>query len=239
MKKNIVMLVMLLLTSVGAMAQEEENPVGRFSIIPRIGVALSNWSQNSLHMSADLGDELKSKNQAGFMAGADVEYRATEYVGVTLGAYYARLGYRYGDYEKDESNTSVKVYGGIKNHHVNIDYIQVPLILKGYLTRQFVVQAGVQAGIRCGDAKFSYEETSFEKNKDGSSYIKNTDKVEGSLATKRVNISIPVGISYEYMNVILDARYNIGLTNVDDIPGYSTHSKNNFMTFTVGYRFTL
>ena len=238
MKKKIVISLMLLLSTMGAMAQEEENPVGRFSVIPRIGVALSNWSQNSIYLSADLGDELKSKNQAGFMGGADVEYRATEYVGVSLGAYYARLGYRYADYEQ-VVDADKRQYGGIKNHHVNIDYVQVPLMLKGYLTRQFVVQAGVQAGFRCGDAKFSYEETSLEKNKDGSSSIMKTEDVKGILATKSVNISIPVGISYEYMNVILDARYNIGLNNVDDIPGYSTHSKNNFMTFTVGYRFTL
>lgn len=235
MKKNVVMLVMLLLTSVGAMAQEEENPVGRFSVIPRIGVALSNWSQNAILVSANSGDEVKSKHQAGFMGGADVEYRATEYVGVTLGAYYARLGYRYGDYETGEG----KQYWGIKNQHTNIDYIQVPLMLKGYVTRQFVVMAGVQAGFRCGDAKSSWESTSIEKNKDGSTYYKDTKTLKGSVAVKRTNITIPVGISYEYMNVILDARYNIGLTDVDDIHGYSTHSKNSFMTFTVGYRFTL
>ena len=28
-------------------------------------------------------------------------------------------------------------------------------------------------------------------------------------------MSIPVGLSYEYMNVILDARYHIGLTKVN------------------------
>lgn len=49
-----------------------ENPIGKFSVIPRVGVALSNWSNNSIYVSVALGDEIKSKNQAGFMAGADV-----------------------------------------------------------------------------------------------------------------------------------------------------------------------
>ena len=218
--------------------KKTEKTVGRFSVIPRIGVALSNWSQNALIVSAETGGELKSKNQAGFMGGADVEYRATEYVGVSLGAYYARLGYRYADYEQ-LVDADKKQYKGIKNHHADIGYIQVPLMLKGYVTQQFVVMAGVQAGFRCGDAKYSLEETALVKNKDGSTDYKDTKTMDGKLATKSVNITIPVGISYEYMNVILDARYNIGLTHVDDIPGYSTHSKNNFMTFTVGYRFTL
>lgn len=233
MKKNIV-IWMLLLASVGAMAQEVENPVGKFSVIPRIGVALSNWSNNSIYVSDALGDEIKSKNQAGFMAGADVEYRATEYVGVSLGAYYARLGYRFADYETVES-ADKKQYWGIKNHHADIDYIQVPLMLKGYVTRQLVAMVGIQAGFRCGDAKYSYEETSLEKDKNGSTYYKDTKEVEGTLAAKSMNISIPVGVSYEYMNVILDARYNIGLTKLNDVE----HPKNNFLTFTVGYRFTL
>ena len=233
MKKNIV-IWMLLLASVGAMAQEVENPVGKFSVIPRIGVALSNWSNNSIYVSDALGDEIKSKNQAGFMAGADVEYRATEYVGVSLGAYYARLGYRFADYETVES-ADKKQYWGIKNHHADIDYIQVPLMLKGYVTRQLVAMVGIQAGFRCGDAKYSYEETALEKDKNGSTYYKDTKEVEGTLAAKSMNISIPVGVSYEYMNVILDARYNIGLTKLNDVE----HPKNNFLTFTVGYRFTL
>lgn len=52
---------------------------------------------------------------------------------------------------------------------------------------------------------------------------------------KKVDFAIPVGISYEYMNVILDARYNIGLTKVyDNIDG-----KNSVFTFSAGYRFSL
>ena len=103
MKKKIVIMMVLLLAVVGAKAQEMENPVGKFSVIPRVGVALSNWSNNSIYVSDALGDEIKSKNQAGFMVGADVEYRVAEYVGVSLGAYYARLGYRFADYETVEN----------------------------------------------------------------------------------------------------------------------------------------
>ena len=46
-KKNIVILMLLLLSSIGTMAQSVENPVGRFSVIPRVGVAIANWSNNS------------------------------------------------------------------------------------------------------------------------------------------------------------------------------------------------
>lgn len=39
------------------------------------------------------------------------------------------------------------------------------------------------------------------------------------------------------MNVILDARYNFGLTNIYKIDAMK--SKNRFFTITVGYRFNL
>lgn len=41
-----------------------------------------------------------------------------------------------------------------------------------------------------------------------------------------------MGISYEYMNVVLDARYNLGLSKVHKDLG----SKNRSFTFSVGYR---
>ena len=103
-------------------------------------------------------------------------------------------------------------------------------MLKGYVTRQLVAMVGIQAGFRCGDAKYSYEETSLEKDKNGSTYYKDTKEVEGTLVAKSTNISIPVGVSYEYIN--------IGLTKMENISGFDS-PKNSFFTFTVGYRFTL
>ena len=72
MKKKIVIMMVLLLAVVGAKAQEVENPVGRFSVIPRIGVSLANWS--GLVLEPEKGISLKPKYQAGFMGGVDVEY---------------------------------------------------------------------------------------------------------------------------------------------------------------------
>ncbi len=44
MKKNIAIMMLLLLSAMGAMAQGVENRVGRFSVIPRVGVAIANLS---------------------------------------------------------------------------------------------------------------------------------------------------------------------------------------------------
>ena len=54
---------------------------------------------------------------------------------------------------------------------------------------------------------------------------------------KRIDVSVPVGISYEYRNVLLDARYNLGLLKINK-DEYSTF-KNKVFSFTVGYIFDL
>ena len=238
MRKNIAMMMLLLLSVVGAMAQEVENPVGRFSIIPRVGVAIANLTDNSMMVASEQTSELKSKSQAGFLGGVDVEYRATDVLVVSLGAYYARQGFRYPDYEAMMENAGVKSYSGMKNQHANIDYLQVPLMLKAYVAPGFAVMAGAQMGFLLGDAKFLSESTALEKDKNGSTIYKETTNHDYVIDyLKKVDVSIPLGISYEYMNVILDARYNIGLTNI--YKGDALKSKNKVLTFTVGYRFTL
>lgn len=62
-------------------------------------------------------------------------------------------------------------------------------------------------------------------------------ETEALWPAKKVDVAIPLGLSYEYMNVILDARYNVSLTKASK--GDWDNCKNKALTFTVGYRFTL
>ena len=55
---------------------------------------------------------------------------------------------------------------------------------------------------------------------------------------RNTDFSIPVGISYEYKNVIIDARYKFGLSNLWKDDSFKTE-KNKVFDFTVGYRFEL
>lgn len=234
MKKNILAFALLLLSAASAGAQEVENPVGRFSVVPRIGVALANWS--GLALEPANGTSLKPKYQAGFLGGVDVEYRVDKSLGISLGAYYARQGMRFPDCELAQ-NADKGEYIGIKNQHVNLDYIQVPLMLKGYLVDGLSLNAGVQVGFLCGDGKVKREETGLVKDKNGSVTYKDMEETSALWPAKKVDVAIPIGLSYEYMNVILDARYNVSLTKAGE--GEWSDCKNKALTFTVGYRFTL
>ena len=50
----------------------------------------------------------------------------------------------------------------------------------------------------------------------------------------KFDLSIPVGLSYEYNRVTLDARYNIGLTKL--YSGIDDSSRNSVITVTLGYK---
>lgn len=46
MKKYMMAVALMVLSVMTAVAQDVENPVGKISVIPRIGVVLSNWTSN-------------------------------------------------------------------------------------------------------------------------------------------------------------------------------------------------
>ena len=140
----------------------------------------------------------------------------------------------------DESGlvASSKVdYEGYSNHTVNLNVLNVPLTFNYYIADGIAVKAGVQMGFAI-DTNEKYKMTPFTINdRTGEhnygtmvKYHKNTND-----DYKSVDVSIPLGVSYEYMNVVVDARYNIGVTKNNKI----NDSKSNFFALTVGYKFDM
>ena len=66
------------------------------------------------------------------------------------------------------------------------------------------------------------------------SQVKNVDIKDHC---KKMSVAIPLGVSYEMYNVVLDVRYNLSLTKFAD-SDYSS-SKSNLIMMTVGYKFSL
>lgn len=92
-------------------------------------------------------------------------------------------------------------------------YINIPILANVYVLPGLDVKLGVQPGFM-------------------------VDKNDAGDAAKTFDFTIPVGLSYEYSNVVLDARYNWGLTKVMDISDdYSP--KNSVFQITLGYKFNL
>jgi len=55
---------------------------------------------------------------------------------------------------------------------------------------------------------------------------------------KGFDLSIPVGLSYEYKNLVLDGRWNVGATKIsEEIDGIKP--QNTVFQITLGYKFGL
>lgn len=106
---------------------------------------------------------------------------------------------------------------------VKTDYINIPILANVYVVKGLAVKLGVQPGF-CVNSKTKANGVSYDNN------------------AKTFDFSIPVGVSYEFSKVpiVLDARYNWGLTKVwDNGIGGQDAPRNSVLQFTVGYKFEL
>ena len=185
----------------------------KLTVQPKVGINVATMTDNEDYSS-----------RIGFTAGAELEYMTQAKLSFTFGALYSQQGIK-----QDESGFE----GTIK-----MDYINVPLLVNYYVTKGLAIKAGLQPGFLVND-KVKVE-------KGGSSVevgLKETFESAGfdNVSIPSVVLSVPVGISYEFSDIVLDARYNIGVTNAikADYGMESSSSKHNFFSFTIGYKFGL
>lgn len=191
--KKILIVASLILAFATAKAQSE---VGGFSVRPMVGMKIGMMT------NADDSDP-----RIGFVVGTELEYQATDLLGLSAGLLYSQQGCKVDD-----------------NGTLKLDYINIPLLANVYVAKGFAVKLGLQPGFLINDkAKVSDSGVSVETGL-------------GDLS-KNFVLSVPVGISYEFSNIQLDARYNWGVTHALSAEGESSNS-SAFM-ITVGYKFNL
>ena len=228
--KHIAALFALLGMSTMGWAQVE---TGTFSVIPRVGLNLSTISDESL--TTDVGT-MKSKYKAGAMAGVDLEYRISEPLAASVGAYYSREGCNYKDNVLDHPVPGT--YNVLSRSYFTIDYLKIPVMARWYVTDKFSVGTGVQAGI--GLWNRTHTESQEVKINNGS-YTYSTDIEEANVkgnGLRNVLWSVPVSVAVEYERVILDLRYSIPLSKVYQSDGKHPDGDERLQcwSISVGYR---
>ena len=165
-------------------------------------------------ISSSNGDGTKSK--VGFIGGVEAGYQIADPFAVTLGVNYAQYGYK-------AEGTDAKV---------NMNYIAVPVLFNYYPVQGLAIKAGIEVDFK---ASAKIKAGDLEVDMDDYFALSRSD-----IKTNGAVMSIPVGASYEYNNIILDARYNIGITNqFKNIPdGYESAKLSQFV-ITLGYKFAL
>lgn len=143
----------------------------------------------------------------GLAAGVEAEYQATDILSVSAGLIYSMQGNK----AKAEGVTQT----------TKLDYINIPILANVYVTKGLAVKLGVQPAFNVSDkVKLSGGKASVEAE---------------DVGAESFDFSIPVGLSYEFNNVVIDARYNFGVTNIAE----GGDAKNSVFQFTLGYKFAL
>lgn len=165
--------------------------------------------------SANMTD-MEASGHIGFLVGADVEYQMSDMFALSGGLYFATSGCQ---------TSNMDITGlGFKAHLHNA-YLNVPVLLNAYVAEGFAIKAGLQPGILLS-SKLDFKT------------LEVTTKTNVKDILNTVDLAIPVGLSYEYNNIVFDARYNIGISNVVKSNNVRKgYSKNQILQFTIGYRF--
>ncbi len=231
MRKIFIVVCMCLL----ALHVDAQRPKGTFSLVPRVGACIANLSNNEVVvLSGSNGNEtvIKSKYNPRFAGGLDLEYQAFPLTSFSVGAFYSQQGCRFSDFEQKEKDVMVST----DQYREKFDYVQLPLMVNQYVMEGLAIKVGVQFGFLV-NARVSYNETNFTLKNDGTREVDSKLKTDVDVKDfrRQFDFSIPIGASYEYMNVVLDLRYHLGFCST-----YKDKSlpkeKNRFFTFTVGYK---
>lgn len=156
---------------------------------------------------ANITDADDADARIGLAVGAEFEYGVTDMIGISAGFLYSMQG----------AKTTIENVDAT----MKLDYLNVPILANVYVAPGLAVKLGIQPGFKLS-SKFKAETSGVSAEAD-------LDDVKG------FDISIPVGLSYQYQNIVLDARYNWGVTKIMD----DVDSKNSVFQITLGYKFSL
>lgn len=161
---------------------------------------------------ATLAGDKDAKFLPTYVGGFEYEYGMSDQLGLLAGVLYSEQG------EKDNVNDLT----------LRLGYVNVPLMVQYYPVKGLALKAGAQLGFL----------VSKKAKVDGTKI--DIDRLEAFGYPKdfrKFDIAIPMGISYEIANIMLDVRYNLGLIGIfKKDAGYDETYRNSVLQFTLGYR---
>lgn len=138
-------------------------------------------------------------NRTGFVAGVFLGGKIGDKLGIQADLLYSQQGAEF------------------KLGEFDLDYVNVPIVAKYYLTDNFNFHLGPQFGVLVNDKAQTV-----------------VGETINDIATNNFDISAVFGLGFDLpMGIRLDGRYSLGLSDVSkDVDG-----KNNVITLAIGYSF--
>ena len=224
-----------------AAAQESENK-SAWSIKLQAGMTLAT-------LAGDDADGVE--NKLCWDGGIEAEYRMNPRVGVSLGLLYTNTGCKETDnmtsvyvgdpypVEEADQHRDISIdYINNDNDQYTFQYLAVPFIVNVYLVGGLALKLGVQPMFKVGANRTSRVWGYFRQPGNPNNEYMHYDEENKTSISKAINtmdIAIPLGLSYEWKNVFLDARYHFGLESVIK----DSDTRNRYLSVNLGYRFQL
>ena len=155
-------------------------------------------------------DEAKMKPSLTY--GVEGEYYLIDKFSVAAGVLFTNQGAKYSD---DDIT-------------INNYYCAVPITANYYVLPGLAIKAGLQPALRV-KTNMKVDGKKYDMDRIVDFLFEGTD-----VKMNKFDLSVPVGLSYEYQGVTLDARYNIGLTNI--FSGVDESMHNQVVVVTLGYK---
>ncbi len=149
------------------------------------------------------------------LIGGEMEYQLTKQFSVAGGLNASLQGC---DFKDD---------GNVVDKRIDLAYINVPIVANLYVMKGLAIKAGIQPSFMI------YANEYYKK-----SNVKTDIDIKDNFKT--FDLSIPIGISYEFYHVVIDARYYLGVTKTNKDNVYTNDkSRNSVFIITGGYKFRL
>jgi len=239
-ENKFVLVFVLLLLSGTSMAQS------RWSVKPMAGGVLSTY----------VGENTKEfKQRMGWMAGAEVGYSVSQPLRFSLGLAYTQQGCVLDKDQRLVWKGIARITAAREDFYLRTKYFSVPLLAEYYVAKGLALKTGIQANflhhateeytVRIDDNILDGEPIN-EWNDMSKIYYEDRN-YNWKSKMNSVDITIPIGLSYEYAGVVVDARYHLGLSHSlgDSVHFYTDtdsspkNARTSMLTLTLGYRFEL
>ena len=249
----------LAVTLIAAISINAQQKAGTFAITPKAGFTVSKFSgdlpafftyyvgttnlpEDYTYMQfVEAADKIQmgtisfgnNKSKINLTFGVEGQYQFNKVLGLSLGVFYAQGGVRYKTKGTSFTNGDVKI--SIKNDiTMHYDCITLPLIANVYVWKGLSLKAGIQPEFAV-DTKVKGDVTMEYKGE-----TKRTSSL-GDAPLKSFSLTLPVGLGYEYKNIVADLRYGFGLTKLNKEDRYVKNytARNRACFFTLGYKFQL
>ena len=155
-------------------------------------------------------DDAKMKLNLAY--GVEFEHYITEQFSVAGGVLFTNQGTKFSN-----GNSTLNNY-----------YCAVPLTANYYVLPGLALKAGLQPAYRV-KTNMKADGQKYDLDKALDILFHDTD-----VKMNKFDFSIPVGLSYEYNGITLDARYNFGVTKM--FSGVDDSARNQVITITLGYK---